>query len=298
MLDFVVQGEGTKFVMAVFPQLPKYDTGLFTRPFRNNVWGVIGVISFTILASVIVISRASTKKGATSISIRIVVSVAWLTFFLVSVHYDGALTMFFTTEITVPFETRRDGMDAYPEWKTMIRKGNQRLFRELSEQGDPVYVEYYDRLENEPDEVYYNSIQQGIDLMTNDQVIIHIGSKALRQYYKKNPAGERPKTFQSEGENFKTENMLVTNNSPLGPILSYGCQLLRESGIMGTLDRKWMGQEISEGGGGGAVAFTLEPGQVMMIFAILCAAIGLALIILGVEHLILTFKDSKLMRMF
>ena len=46
MMDFVVMGPGVQYVMALIPQLPKYDTGLFTRPFRNEVWVVIGVISF------------------------------------------------------------------------------------------------------------------------------------------------------------------------------------------------------------------------------------------------------------
>ena len=41
------------------------------------------------------------------------------------------------------------------------------------------------------------------------------------------------------------ENMVVTENSPLGPILSFGCISLRETGIMGTLDTQWMGKEVT-----------------------------------------------------
>ena len=145
-------------------------------------------------------------------------------------------------------------------------------------------------MQNKPEEVFYKSISDGIELIRNDQVIIHISRKALRQHFKKNPTGPRPKTFQSEGQNFKTENLLVTDNSPLGPILSFGCQIKRESGIMSTLDKKWMGKDIASGGGSGAIAFALAPGQVMMTFAILCVVIVVAFITLGVERLLAAFK--------
>ena len=284
MVDFVVAGEGSVHVMALYPQYPKYDTGLFTRPLTNNVWAVIGVIAFVILFCIIIINLFS-KEDHMKTSLRIVTFIAWLTFFLVMVHFEGALTMFFTTEISVPFETRTEGMEAYPDWKTMIRKGNDRMFRELAEQGIPVYIEYWDRMQNDPSTVFYKNIKEGVELMKNDQVIIHINEKSLRQYFKRNPTEARPRTFQSEGENLKIENMLVTNNSPLGPILSHSSLLLRESGIMATLQTKWMGQKLTSGIGTGAEAHTLNPGQVMMIFAILCASICMSFLALGMEHL-------------
>jgi hypothetical protein len=287
MMDFVIMGEGVQYVMALIPQLPKYDTGLFTRPLRNNVWITIGVISFIVVACIIVSGLAS-KTVNIEHSIRIVKSIAWLTFFLLLVHYEGALTMFFTTEITVPFESRDQAMKAYPEWKTMIRRGNDRNFKEQAEEGVPIYIEFWKRLQETPDEVYYGSISDGVELIRNDQVIIHISGKALRQYFKSNPSGLKPKTFPSEGENL-AENMVVTENSPLAPILSFGCISLRETGIMGTLDTQWMGKDVTDGGGGGAIAFALGPGQVMMIFAILCASIGVSFVVLIIEYAISGF---------
>ena len=283
MMDFVIMGQGVQYVMALVPQLPRYDTGLFIRPLTRNVWLVIGLISLIVIACVIV-SAVASKPGKTDTSIRIVKSIAWLTLFLVMVHYEGALTMFFTTEITVPFETRMQALLAYPEWRTMIRKGNDRNFKELAEEGIPVYIDFWNRLQETPEETYYGSIKNGIDLIRNEQVIIHISGKALRQYFKSNPYGVRPKTFPSEGENL-AENLVITNNSPLGPILTLGCVALRETGIMGTLDTKWMGADISNDGGGGATALQLMPGQVMMIFAVLCTAIGVVLVVLAVEKL-------------
>ena len=289
MVDFVVVGEGSELVMALYPQRPKYDTGLFTRPLTLNVWIVIGIISFIVLFCT-VISNHPSKENHLTISTGIVTSIAWLTFFLVIAHFEGALTMFFTTEISVPFETRFEGMKAYPEWKMMIRKGNDRMFRELAEQGIPEYIDYWDRMQNDPTSVFYKSIKDGVQLMKDGQVIIHINEKSLRQYFKKNLSEIRPKTFQSEGENLKIENMLVTNNSPLGPILSHGSLILRESGIMATLQTKWMGQKITSGGGTRVEAHTLNPGQVMMTLSILCGAILLSLLALGIEYLIINLS--------
>ena len=284
MMDFVIMGPGVQYVMAFVPQLPKYDTGLFIRPFTNNVWIVIGIIGIIVITCVI-ISGVASKPGRTDTSLRIVKSIAWLTLFLVIVHYEGALTMFFTTDVTVPFETRMQALLAYPEWKTMIREGNDRNFNELAEEGIPVYIDFWNRLEETPEEVYYGGIKNGVDLIRNEQVIIHISGKALRQYFKSNPFEVRLKTFPSEGENL-AENLVVTKNSPLRPILTYGCVALRETGIMGTLDTKWMGKEISNDVGVIAKdAFALAPGQVMMIFSILFTSLGIALVILGIEKL-------------
>ena len=291
MVDFVVVGEGSELVMALYPQRPKYDSGLFTRPLTQNVWIVIGIISLVLLFC-IVLSNKLSKENHLTVSVRIVTSIAWLTFFLVIAHFEGALTMFFTTEISVPFETRTEGMKAFPEWKVMIRKGNDRMFRELAEQGIPVYIDYWDRMQNDPTSIFYKSIKEGVQLMKDGQVIIHINEKSLRQYFKKNPSEIRPKTFQSEGENLKIENMLVTNNSPLGPILSHSSLLLRESGIMATLQAKWMGQKITSGAGTRVEAHTLNPGQVMMTFSILCAAIFTSFLIVGIEYLIMNLPNK------
>ena len=292
MVDFVVAGEGSVHVMALYPQYPKYDTGLFTRPLTKNVWIVIGVISFVILFCLIIINVFS-KEDYMETSLRIVTSIGWLTFFLVMVHFEGALTMFFTTEISVPFESRTEGMKAYPEWKTMIRKGNDRMFRELSEQGIPIYIDYWDRMQNDPTTVFYKNIKDGVQLMKDGQVIIHINEKSLRQYFKKNPTETRPKTFQSEGENLKIENMIVTDNSPLGPILSHSSQLLRESGIMATLQTKWMGQKFTSGMSTGAESHTLQPGQVMMSFSILCGSICVSLLFVGIEYLMMKSPNKE-----
>lgn len=47
----------------------------------------------------------------------------WYFFVLLNAYYGGALTMFFTSEATIPFETVKDVMRAYPNWKLMYING-------------------------------------------------------------------------------------------------------------------------------------------------------------------------------
>ena len=50
-------------------------------------------------------------------------------FILINTFYGGAMTMFFTSEITLPFETIRDVMRTYPSWNLMVNEGNEAIYR-------------------------------------------------------------------------------------------------------------------------------------------------------------------------
>ena len=61
----------------------------------------------------------------------------WLFFVLLYAYYSGALTMFFTSEPSVPFDTRREGMRMYPDWELIIIEGNHHYYEEKARSGDP-----------------------------------------------------------------------------------------------------------------------------------------------------------------
>ena len=71
---------------------------------------------------------------------------SWTFFLLLNAYYGGALTMFFVSEIPIPFNDIYDVMKAYPTWKLRMRAGNEALFqyKALIEK-DPYYEEFYDR---------------------------------------------------------------------------------------------------------------------------------------------------------
>ena len=50
---------------------------------------------------------------------------SWTFFVLLNAYYGGALTMFFTSEVTIPFNNIYDVMKAYPTWKLKMRAGEE-----------------------------------------------------------------------------------------------------------------------------------------------------------------------------
>ena len=54
---------------------------------------------------------------------------AWIFFVLLNAYYGGALTMFFTSEIRVPFSSIEEVMRAYPNWQLKMMSGNDVHFQ-------------------------------------------------------------------------------------------------------------------------------------------------------------------------
>ena len=52
----------------------------------------------------------------------------WLFFVLINAFYGGALTMFFVSEVTLPFNTLRDALRVFPSWKIIYQSGNDAYF--------------------------------------------------------------------------------------------------------------------------------------------------------------------------
>ena len=47
--------------------------------------------------------------------------VGWIMFLLVQIYYSGALTMFFTSETPLPFETTKEVIRSHPDWKMVYQ---------------------------------------------------------------------------------------------------------------------------------------------------------------------------------
>ena len=90
-------------------------------------------------------------------SLRFVRASGWYFMMLLEIYYSGALTMFFSTEVTAPFETIRQVMQAYPDWKLQCQMGMEVFFVYQAEDGDPDYVNFWERVQNAPDETVFES---------------------------------------------------------------------------------------------------------------------------------------------
>ena len=56
-------------------------------------------------------------------------TITWMFFVFLNAYYGGAMTMFVSSDITVPFETLSDVMEAYPDWKLKTQKGKEIWFK-------------------------------------------------------------------------------------------------------------------------------------------------------------------------
>ena len=193
------------------------------------------MVGFTVLVLLVfyylpqILSPYVRKRAEHFISLRLVHSTGWYFMMLLEIYYSGALTMFFSTEVGVPFDTMRQVMQAYPDWKLQLQLGMQVFFIYQVEEGDPDYVKFWDRVENMPEETVFEKWDEGIRRMREDFGVILFEEGRLKGYMKNNPeAQEGLAVFDKSKKEFY--NMIVTNNSPLGPVLKYGNQLVLEKG--------------------------------------------------------------------
>ena len=91
MFDFVVMGKAINFVLAFMPQPPDYDSFLFTRPFRNEVWCMIGITAIVVIF-IIILSSIIFRKRRNNENLRIIIAVGWLTYLLIRDKYSSAYT--------------------------------------------------------------------------------------------------------------------------------------------------------------------------------------------------------------
>ena len=62
----------------------------------------------------------------------IVMTVFWVSYMMTQSYYAGAMTMFFSSEVTIPFEDLSGVMEVYPDWKFKIMVGTEILFKKNS----------------------------------------------------------------------------------------------------------------------------------------------------------------------
>ena len=289
MCDYILVGQGIKYIFTFLPQPLDYDATLFTRPFQNDVWIVISGISIILLMGLqIAEGKLGHKRHCRkSSSYRFIKSVAWLAFFLFSVYYQGALTMFFTTEITIPFTTLREAALSYPEWKLRFKPGDEGFLYVLASDGDKDANEFFNRIQNFPKEAQFKTVEGGIIKLLSEKSAIFLSENELRLYNKYYPIKENlkvlPGYWDVNGLKGKLNEIIVPYNSPLQPILSEGFQLLHESGMMTSLEARWVGRSITTQSIG-MNTFVLKPGQVMFVFSMLSGAIIFSLFLFVIEY--------------
>ena len=275
--------------MSVLKAQKATDFELFTRVFSDDSWVAISAMVGSILVLMLTVKLIKFEKHSNGE--KIMAFSTWMFFVMVNAYYGGALTMFFTGTMTVPFETERDVIQAYPDWKIWIRSGAEHNIYTHVLKGDPDYIKFWERYTNDPNGTIYNSEEEGLDILSRGQNVIMTGESKFVGYLKSNPTNE--KLFYFAHSKWEDRSLMFHGNSPLLPMFNHGACLLREQGIIHLLHMKWFGVGTDQSGASLMEKTVLQAGQTVMVFALLLCIFGLSLAILCGELIMKVVNDKS-----
>ena len=258
------------------------DFGLFVRVFKSDLW-----VAITSIMGAILISFIATKifqPVEQSNGQQLMIFTSFMFFVVVNAYYGGALTMFFTSPIVIPFQTERDVIRAYPDWTIWVRSAQQHHIYTHVLQGDTDYVQLWQRYSEDPDGTIYNSEKEGLEIISRGKHVIMSDETKLMGYLKSHPTDQ--KLFYFAFSKWQYRNLLFYKNSPVLPMFNQGGQYLREKGIIDQLHLKWIGASNKNEGSSLMEIMVLTGGQTVMLFVLLSGILGLSLLTLCGELII------------
>ena len=287
MFDFVSFVNDRTILVSASNQ-DNLDFWLYTRPFTNKAWAVVGVF-FLILLLVIIVPYYTLTDVENSVGYKVCRAICWMFFILISVHYEGALTMFFSTEGSISFENIREVMHAYDHgWNLMMMEGNEVYFVYYVQDGDPDYTRFWERKLNHPEKTVFGTVDSGIDqLLENDKTVLHFQEGSLKGYLLEKPkVSDKIQVFG--GSKSEYLNIILNNNSPLRPMLKLGMRQIIEEGIMDHVQRHWLGKDIKSSDTTATIRQTkiaMRGRQVGIAFLFLSLLVCIVLSIFALEHI-------------
>ena len=129
LLNFV-EAVMDRYVCLITPNPPDFDPELLYRPFTTEVWASIFIILSLGVCFIFIHYFFFNNYNENKTSIQIIMMSFWFLFVLINAFYGGTLTMFFVAELTVPFNSLRDVLKAFPTWKLVMKAGNDIKYKE------------------------------------------------------------------------------------------------------------------------------------------------------------------------
>ena len=294
LMDFVSLNPNA-FVLALTPQPAELDMGLFIRPFQDEAW-ILVLVSVIIIFSNIVIPYSLLSYFEHTESFKLSSLFSWLFVLLINAYYGGALTMFFSSELTLPFNSIEDVMRSYPDWNLKFIDGNDIHFIFKAKSGDYLYSEFWERVTNFREQHVFQNLEEGLNLMKNERAVIHIGEGRLTSYFKTNPFHQQKlKVFARSRP--QPQGIIVQHNSPLKPILQAAANALTEAGITDALLKDWEGVSIPQNAE--VETMVLTSGQVILVFLVILATFGCSILILFCEinyKIVIDLKKARALK--
>ena len=267
-------------LLAMMVRKSDTDYGLFIRPFRNLLWLAIGVFT-TLILVILFIMTLKAKEGEIVDGRRAIETVSWFVFLLVNSYHSGALTMYFSSNPALPFETINDVLRAHPDW---ILKHIKDTHIQFVSNPDPDFVTYWNRIKNELEKYTFDTTEDGIKELENGRTVAQFSSRDFQRYISNHPHMiSKIRSFSHMKPDIG--HIITPKGSPLAIALRQATFKLEESGLHSHLYRKHFGDNINRRSYTFAKdsLITLSAGQVILIFLIMVTMVLLALCILALE---------------
>ena len=164
---------------------------------------------------------------------------------LMNAYYGGAMKMFFSTEIKLPFETIKEVMKEYPTWNLMVNVDTEAIYRAKAMAGDPDYIDLVKRMDNNPKEIQFSSAEDGLLKLKEGRNVIHITEGLLNGFFHTNPFYHQPlKVFGIEKS--RIDGLIFPLNSPVREVIKIASTQMFETSAVDYLIRKWEGEGIPQ----------------------------------------------------
>ena len=124
---------------------------------------------------------------------------------------------------------------------SLVFNGSLAKYTPYVEQGDPDYTALMDRLNADPDNLIYNTVEEGIRRLRSGRTVIIAHKMVFNSFINKNPrifADEKLFIIDKIYEP-SIQGLIFTLNSPLRPLFDRAITKLREGGTYDFLKRKW-----------------------------------------------------------
>ena len=277
LMDFIPMVDD-RFVLAAMRQAIKKDYWtLFLKPLDTNSWITFIATTVTLVMGAQLLLSVHQFLGIhTKIAKKIatfLVLLAWMVFVMTFSFYQGVLTMFFSIKADIPFESTKDVIKSYPKWKLMIESGSEVRYTPYVEAGDPDFLELFSRIQHKPEETLFSDIEEVITRHGTDAVVISTQQNVIGMHRKYGKPEHHNKLEIFLRNQFQPHALVVTKNSPFGPVLNYAARIMRERGVLRNLKLKWIGNTGPEHFYGGE---SLNMMHFSLVFASFSVLLGIS----------------------
>ena len=189
--------------------------------------------------------------------------------------------MFFATTSSAPFETLREAIQSYPNWRLIFLDGwFLGWINNEAKTGDRDFISLWQRYQENPEEMIYSNIGDGLYRVESRPNIMHVDKNLLLAQLKENPIQQKLHMISIKESQYELSHILFYKNSPLLPMFTQGVINLRETGLERQLFLKWFGEWSEVNGSVSSEVTILTLGQMVLIFALMSAMFAIVLIIL------------------